>query len=92
MIKPTVGRVVHYYESAAQVQPYAATIAYAHSERMINISYVDHNGRQHHATSVPLLQDDDARPTWGFCEWMPYQKDQGAKPGAGNLQDPPGVR
>lgn len=84
MISPTVGRVVLFWPSRGagepQVQqPYAATVAYVHSDIMVNLSVVDHNGKQFGATSVPLVQDDAPAPVGYYCEWMPYQKGQAAK-------------
>jgi hypothetical protein len=79
VIKPTVGRVVLYYRHGktqfdANEQPEAATVAYVHSETMINLSVVDHNGVQFAATSVFLYQGEGDRPASSYAEWMPYQK------------------
>lgn len=81
MIAPTVGRVVWYWKDGigqikAGEQPCAAQVAYVHSDTLINIGYLDHNGHTHNATSVRLVQDE---PITGdmqtpFCTWMPYQK------------------
>lgn len=86
MIKPTVGRVVWFWPSKAAdaqepTQPYAATVAYVHSDTCVNLSVVDHSGRQFAATSVPLLKDGEVAttPTGYYCEWMPYQKGQAAR-------------
>ena len=86
MIEPTVGRVVLYNPDAVDNkqhvnyngQPMAATVAYVWNERMVNLSVVDHDGKQFSLTSVPFAQDDDA-VTPGMCEWMDYQKGQAAK-------------
>lgn len=86
MIVPTPGRVVWFIPHAKSdprwdaTQPLSASVAYVHNERCINIGYFDQAGVAHSATSVPLLQDDDAKPEDGFfCAWMPYQKGQAAK-------------
>lgn len=86
MIRPTVGRVVWFYPSKAAdapdpLQPFAATIAYVHSDRCVNLSYLDHSGQQYAATSVPLADQAElvTTPTGYYCEWMPYQKGQAAK-------------
>lgn len=94
MITPTVGRVVWYFSPAlarlvtneskkmagpSDIQPLKADIAYVHGHNLINIGYLDAEGRHHNATGVPLLQDDDAPVDTGFCVWMPYQKGQAAK-------------
>jgi len=79
MIKPTVGRVVLYYRHGktqfdANEQPEAATVAYVHSDTMVNLSVVDHNGVQFATTSVFLYQGEGDRPESSYAEWMPYQK------------------
>jgi hypothetical protein len=60
-------------------QPMAATVVYVWNDRLVNLQVLDHAGSAHSPTSVPLLQDEDARPDGYFCEWMPYQKGQAAK-------------
>lgn len=92
MIKPTVGRVVHFRvdnphdelfkftRSHGVEQPMAAHVTYVWNDRMINVMVIDPNGRSHPRTSVILLQDDDAKPDrQNFCTWMDYQKGQAAK-------------
>lgn len=84
MIKPTVGRVVWFWPSTANEgadtkQPFAAMVAYVHSDSMVNLTVVNHNGAQFAVTSVPLRQPEDERPSGMYCEWMPYQQGQAAK-------------
>lgn len=81
VIKPTVGRVVWFWPNGKYSggQPYAATIAYVHNDRCVNIGYLDANGIPMRATSVFLAQDGEPEPGGWFCEWMPYQKGQAAK-------------
>lgn len=84
MIKPTVGRVVWYYPSGAsrESQPYAAFIAYVHSDTMINVGGFNSQGTSFGDTSVLLLQDPDSygNPGGGaWAKWMPYQHGQAAK-------------
>jgi len=78
MIKPTVARMVLYFPSIlekANDRPMAATVAYVHSDRLVNLGVLDYEGNQFRAVHVPLLQDDDAAPNTGaWCEWMVYQK------------------
>jgi hypothetical protein len=79
MIKPTVGRVVLYYTNGktqfdANEQPEAATVAYVHSDTMVNLSVVDHNGVQYGVRRVFLYQGEGERPLLSYAEWMPYQK------------------
>lgn len=92
IITPTVGRVVWYWPDMHDThtlgiaynpgcgQPVAATIAYVWSDRMVNISYVDHDGVSWARTSVTLAQDGDiVGRSSGYAQWMPYQKGQAAK-------------
>ena len=83
MIKPTVGRVVLFTppSNAAESgftgysgQPMAALIAYVWSDYLVNLHVIDHSGVGHSRTSVPLVQEGDPKPEFGYyCEWMPYQ-------------------
>ena len=85
MIQPTVGRIVWYYpagyplgdgERAVMLaEPRAAVIVKVWSDRMVNLGFWDPNGDAGAATSVKLLQPEDAPPACGvaFCEWMHYQ-------------------
>lgn len=85
MIKPTVGRKVHYWPTKFDpgptdtrnlpgAQPYDATICFAHSDRCVNLSISDHNGRQFSLTSVELVQSNSPvdfakQIEGGFAEW-----------------------
>lgn len=60
---------------------HAAQIAFVHSDRLINVSILDANGKQFNRTSVPLVQDGDPPYDGDHCRWMPYQIGQ-AKPAA----------
>jgi hypothetical protein len=80
VIEPTVGRVVHYYDSppSAHRGPRLAMICYVWNSRMVNLTTCDPNGNWSGRTSVTLVQPGEEKPTQGaYCEWMPYQK---AKP------------
>lgn len=91
IIQPTVGRIVWYWPTAYDLaqgmfaypgsdQPMAATVAFVHSDRMVNLSVVDHNGQPIDKRSVTLLQEGDVvRDHAGYAEWMPFQKGQAAK-------------
>lgn len=86
MIKPTVGRIVHYWPSLRDPgpdpkgQPLAAIVAHVHSDVCVNLSVSDANGYPFNRTNVRLLQAGEDRPDMmGFCEWMPYQLGQAAK-------------
>ena len=80
MIKPTVGRIVHYWSARADLgQPNAAMIVYVHNDTCVNLAVFDANGNHSGATSVWLHQEGNERPSGQFAEWMPYQKGQAAK-------------
>lgn len=80
MIKPTIGRVVWVYRphmTNDPSQPEAALITYVHNDRLINVGGFSHGGSPFYATSVTLLQDDDARIEGSVCAtWMPFQVGQ----------------
>jgi hypothetical protein len=85
-IKPTVGRVVHYWVGGAprgQIpppQPQAAIIAYVHpGERHIAIAWFDSLGQARNESFVPLWDGEGDQPDGPHCAWMPYQKGQAAK-------------
>lgn len=85
MIKPTIGRQVWLWRLGSRYgteQPEAATVVYVHSERMVNLQVLDHQGLARRMTSVPLVQPEDPQLAQGvvveqaFAEWMPYQVGQ----------------
>lgn len=85
VIKPSVGRVVHFVPGRDQKinvndgQPLAATIAHVWSDHMVNLGVLDFTGRHHHCTSVPLVQPGKRPPEGGYwCCWMDYQLGQAA--------------
>lgn len=73
MIKPIVGRSLLYFDPAMGTFPMCAQIAFVHSDRTINIGYLDYNGEHKSATSVELVQDGEPKPEHAFACWMPYQ-------------------
>lgn len=82
MIKPTIGRQVWFWGGIPQElqQAEAATIAYVHGDRLVNLQVIDHNGIARSETSVSLVQAEDSeKPTGFFCEWMPFQKGQAVR-------------
>lgn len=90
MIKPTVGRVVWFWPMLGEAQqlgltindpaqPFAATVTYVWNDRLVNLSIVDHNGKQFGKTGVSLLQEGDIQSHWGRATWMPYQQAQAKK-------------
>lgn len=80
MITPTVGRVVWFWPyTIDEVQPLAATIAYVHSDTLVNLTVHDRSGETYGLTSVTLWHGEGDTPVNPFCEWMPYQKGQAVK-------------
>lgn len=87
MITPTIGRVVWFTPAVHSdprhdvKQPLVGLVTYVWGDRCINLTAFDQNGVSIGGQcSVPLLQDDDAKPETGyFASWMPYQKGQAAK-------------
>jgi hypothetical protein len=89
-IVPTVGRVVLFTPSRltgdgrfAYIdgrKPLAAIVAHVFNDGLVNLAVFDSNGMSHSRTSVPLVQEGEAKPEHGyFCSWMPYQVGQAAK-------------
>jgi len=77
MIKPTVGRVVHFHPNGDPAIIFAAIITYVHSDDCINVCAFLPNGLPVCHTSVKLLQDGEVpTPGWNSCEWMSFQKGQ----------------
>lgn len=77
MIKPTVGRNVHFRngEDGADEQAQAAIVTYVHSDNCVNLYVFGHSSGGSHHNSVKLLQDGEGKPESGeYAEWMPYQK------------------
>lgn len=89
MIAPTVGRVVWYwpgkpsvFASLSDTQPMAATVAYVHNARRVNLSVTDHLGTQFPVADVLLLQGDETyTPVTPCCQWMPHQVGQARRDG-----------
>lgn len=88
MIKPTVGRVVHYYPAKSlyafgfcvyEGKPHAALITAVHGDSCVNLAVFDVNGNTFSATSVQLYQDKPTIDVGDYCTWMDYQKGQAAK-------------
>ena len=79
-IPPTIGRLVWFHPSRNGIregfhncgdQPMAATVAYVHpGERLVNLSVIDHKGRQHAFSLIELVQDGEHPPMFNaWCEW-----------------------
>jgi hypothetical protein len=93
MIKPTIGRVVWFWEHDDHVsnpdsQPRAAIVAHVHSDECVNLAVFDSNGNTSGVTSVALHQGEGPKPRPPFCEWMPYQKGQAKREAEREAQVP----
>jgi hypothetical protein len=101
-IKPTVGRVVHYYpgtnESLSQMhagtpdaKPMAAFVTAVHDDGKINLAVFDADAHMVSRHNVTLVQGDDVpNPEVGHAQWMAYQIEQAEKadaPPAGETTD-----
>ena len=80
MIKPTVGRIVHFYPEQGDpffdFAPMPAMITHVWSDTCINVAVFDPDGKpmQTPPTSVLLVQPGSEIPLDNpHCEWMPYQ-------------------
>lgn len=81
VIKPTVGRVVWFYNAPGAPER-AAIIAHVWSDTCINAAIITQDGQMYPQppTSIPLIQDGTPLPTAGYyCTWMPFQVGQAAK-------------
>jgi hypothetical protein len=81
VIKPTVGRVVWFWDSALTAEdpagePLAAIIARVWSDTCVNLAVFDSNGTPTCRSSVTLYQDEGERPGGSHASWMPYQVGQ----------------
>jgi hypothetical protein len=59
-------------------QPQAAMITWVWGDDCVNLVTFDANGVLSPKLSVCLYQGEGDRPTFPFCEWMPYQVGQAA--------------
>lgn len=86
MIKPTVGRVVHYVPAPHEAALFGhgvltALVCHVHSDTMVNLAVFDANGGHHSRTSVYLEQEggEPGGRHGSYCRWMQYQIGQAAK-------------
>ena len=66
--KPSIGRIVHFYQSAAQGKPHAALVTDVHSDFCINVAGFNSGGTQVSASSVTYSEDKASGLRW--C-WPP---------------------
>ena len=74
MIKPSIGRVVHFFPAATDPlhrddESLAATIVRVWSDTCVNLALFDGEGHLHRRTSVLLHQEGHDRPGAGFAAW-----------------------
>lgn len=74
MIKPTVGRVVHFFPATTDPlhrndEPLAATIVRVWSSTCVNLALFDGDGHLHRRSSVLLHQEENERPDAGFAAY-----------------------
>ena len=74
MIKPTIGRVVHFFPATSDAlysngEPLAATIVRVWSDTCVNLALFDGDAHLHRRTSVLLHQEENERPSSGFAAW-----------------------
>jgi hypothetical protein len=74
MIKPTIGRVVWYYDETYQPgeQPRAAIVTFVLEDDLVNLCTYTENGLPKPKQSVTLRQDSSS-DLYPYCAWMPYQ-------------------
>lgn len=106
VISPTIGRRVWYWPSdfdrgkyevvlATLIvcdgeQPCDAGICYVHSDRLVNLTVADHEGKMHRRTDVTLVQPGDELPaSGGYATWMNYQVEQAEKAAGKNAEKAP---
>jgi hypothetical protein len=75
-ITPTIGRIVLFHPGEGDAlhkpgykEPRAAIVCRVWNERMVNLTVFDPDGIPHGRTSVPLVQENDAKPQGSWCEW-----------------------
>ena len=80
MIKPSVGRIVHYFLAGQHDKPHAALLVGVNDDRNINLAVFNDDGSHFRAVDVPLLQEGDAAPEDApYAAWMAYQLGQAAR-------------
>ncbi len=78
-IKPTPGRIVHYYPAqttnyprvgnGALADPLAGIIVGVWSDTCVTVAFWDANGLPFRASGVLLVQGDAPRPDGNYCVW-----------------------
>lgn len=72
-IRPTVGRIVWYFEdSDTSKPPMAAQVCHVINDQIVNLSAYDYNGKPFSRTGIQLVQEGDYA-MGRHCRWMPHQ-------------------
>lgn len=82
MIKPTVGRIVHYFTHQGDEEQ-AAIISKVIDDHKVNLGVFYPSGHPLGVQEVHLVQPGEDPPMGEYCQWMPYQvkKDTGSESG-----------
>lgn len=79
MIKPTIGRIVWYWNGNANPekdQPLAAIVTHVHSDTAVNLAVFNEGGVPMAMLNVRLVQPEEVEagePLAGNAQWMPFQ-------------------
>ncbi len=71
-IPPVIGSPVLFWQSREleldRAQPEAATVTYVHSESLVNLQVINHNGHARSECSVYLWQSGGPEPHFPYCK------------------------
>lgn len=86
MIKPTVGRSLHFHAGSIEDQktfggpgPFACVLAGVVKDDTINVAVFTREGTVVGRTNVPLIQTELRPAGLSHCAWMPFQVGQAPK-------------
>lgn len=79
MIKPTIGRVVWFFDETTNVQPNAGIVCWVENDHNVNLVVFSEEGVPRNELSVFLKQEEDDVIPGRHAEWMPYQIGQARK-------------
>lgn len=80
MIKPTIGRNLHYFLAGKHDDEHACLLVGVNSDTNINLAVFNHDGSHFRAENVLLVQPEDKPPNdVPYAAWMEFQKGQAAK-------------
>lgn len=76
-MKPTVGRIVHYWYGKSE--PRAAIITAVHSDTCVNLTTFLADGGTEPQTSVVFIHDDDTHTDQPCCRWPKREESEVAQ-------------